>query len=190
MRNFPWIIILILVGIIIWQRSCVDPETEFIIRTDTIIEPGDSIVVETQLPAPDPDTVILIPDTIIQLQAVDTAAILADYFLQRIYRDTLKDDSSAFIRHDLTIYQNRITDSKLHFQNRRAKTVIKQTISPGESHRAKVFAGLSVGRSPEEFGAALNLALLTKRDHLYAAQYDFLNKDIYFTMYWKIKLKR
>lgn len=187
MKNIPWLIILVLIGIILLERSCSDcdcPEIEIV--TDTVIEPGDTVITEVEVPVPEPVYVELPPDTFLIIQEVDTALILADYFKKRFYQDTLKDDTSAFVRHDFTIFRNRITGSRLHFQNRRPKTVIKQTISPSDSRRTKFYMGLAIGRNPEQFGGGLSLALNTKRDHLYAFSYDAINKDVYFSVYWKV----
>lgn len=191
MKNAPWLIILILIGIIIIQRSCSDGDCNDYEITDTviIIEPGDTIVLEKEIPVPEPVYVKLPPDTILQYLKIDTAEILSDYYKKRFYQDTLKNDTDAFIRHDFSVFRNRLTNSKLFFQNKRKKLVIKQTLSPVESRKIKFYGGLSVGRKYNEFGMGLSLALCTRNDQLYALTYDVINKDVYFTIFWKIKFE-
>lgn len=193
MKKIPWLIILILIAVIIFQRSCSNCDCpEFEVITEKVIVPGDSVIIEKEVPVPEPYYISSPPDTVTEYlyHEVDTGRILANYFLKRFYQDTLKDDSSAFIRHDFTIYRNRMTKSKLFFQNRRAKTVLKQELRPNAERKAKFYGGLAIGRKYNEFGAGLSLALSTKKDDLYTLTYDVINKDVYFSVFWKVRFKK
>lgn len=193
MKNTPWIIILILVAVIIFQRSCKNCNCpEITVTTDTIILPGDTVFTETELPVPLPVYIKQPGDTLYIYEQinVDTAAILKDYFALRFYKDTLKDDTSAFVQHNYTVTQNQVSKSKLIFKNRRPKTYITQTLSPVESRKMKFFGGLSVYHRYMNIGIAPTAGLLTKNDHLYTLQYDIFNKDFEFSIFWKISFSK
>lgn len=192
--KIEWFIILALVAVIVIQRSCApgcECDPNVIIEDEIVIE-GDKDPTTVLLPFPEPYEVIR-PDTITPL--IDTLAILAeyealmwDYHSRYNYKDTLKNDSSALVILEAHTLRNRLSYDKMTFLNRRATRIIhNQTIT---NPRNKLFVGLGVGRSPQEFGISGSLMFQNKKDHAYSLSYDLINKDLYFTMYWKIRLKR
>ncbi len=129
---------------------------------DTI--PGDSVfteVIKKEFYPVKEDTTIY--DTIIKidtfLRDVDTAAILRDYYAYRIYKDTLKNDSSATIVVEDSISRNRKLKSKLIFSNNRpiAYNVTNEGVFLGGS-----ISTISIGFDAEylkgenSFGIGLN----------------------------------
>ena len=121
---------------------------------------------------------------------IDTAAILTDYFSTVFYRDTILNDSSAIFIVKDSIHMNRIKVRETSYKLYNKAINTTTTITEPAKLRNKVFVGLGAGGSPTSFGLSLNLMLITKKDNAYSISYDGLNKDIWFTMYWKIKLKK
>lgn len=100
--------------------------------------PGDSIPYTVYKGVPVPyevrytDTVLLY-DTIWQpgdteyvLEPIDTMRILKDYYARVSYIDTVKNDSSALIVLNETVFKNRIASRDVTFQNRRATAIIEE----------------------------------------------------------------
>jgi len=188
MKQAPWIIIIMLVALLGIQRECsrMEPVVEHIYQNDTIWMPGDTVL--KPYPVVEIDTnYITIYDSTIIIQQVDTTAILRDYFTHRYsYNNVLVDDSNTFVSIDWHVNRNRLISVKPYVINRKPTAYIT-TIQEVEKKRNRYFAGIGIGRSPSSFGLAPSVALLTKREHLYSIHYDVLNKDFYFTMYWKIR---
>jgi hypothetical protein len=100
--------------------------------------PGDSIpyTVYEGVPAPYAvhytdtiplyDTIWQQGDTQYVLQPIDTMLILMDYYAKVNYIDTVKNDSSALIVLNETIFKNRISDRVVTFQNRRPTAIIQE----------------------------------------------------------------
>ena len=72
------------------------------------------------------DTVIVDGDTIVMIEPVDTAMILADYYAKVEYNDTVKNDSSALIVIREVLSKNRIENRLVRFQNRRFISIVEQ----------------------------------------------------------------
>jgi hypothetical protein len=72
------------------------------------------------------DTVWQSGDTQYVLIPIDTMAIMKDYYSKVYYRDTVKNDSSAFIVLKETIFKNRISNREIVFQNRRRTAIIEE----------------------------------------------------------------
>jgi hypothetical protein len=190
----PWVIIGILLVIIILLQQCGSgcPELpEPTVIHDTI--PGDSVPYETFIPKPYPVFVEVPPDTF--FKDMDTAqmmkachAIARDYYSKRSYRDTLKDDTSAFVCLLDTVHQNQLQNRTLIFQNRRP-TAINTTIY-GEIPRHKVFIGPVIGRSLDQFAVGASVLWVTKKRFAYQYTYDVLNNDHYLCLYYKISFRK
>ncbi len=188
MKTAPWIIIIVLILVLVIQRECHRcpdcPEPEA--STHTTIVPGDSV------PVPKPVVIIkpgkVVYDTMWQYYPVDTAAILADYHAHRFGNDTAVNDSSVMVSLAWHVHRNRLQSVQAFVQNRRAVEIHHHTtiIREIEQPHGRVFAGLGFGRSPEQFGLAPGLGYLSKRQNFYTLNYDVLNKDIYFSMYFPL----
>ena len=157
-----------------------DTVVKYIDRVDTIILNKTTYI---------PKIVYQKVDSIVWVHyQVDTLQILEDYFLVNYYQDTIMNDTNGLIYISDSVTRNRIVSRfpsiKLypHF--------ITETITTKEPLKNKVFIGLGVGRSAAEFGVSGNIGLMTKKDNLYTVSYDMINKDIYLSLYWKLKLKK
>lgn len=72
------------------------------------------------------DTVWLPGDTSFVLVPIDTSALMKDCLAKVVYRDTLKNDSSAFILLNEMVSKNRVQYREVFFQNRRATAYIEE----------------------------------------------------------------
>jgi hypothetical protein len=72
------------------------------------------------------DTIWMPGDTQFVIMPVDTLAILKDYFAQVVYKDTVKNDSSALIVLNETVTKNRIKMREVIFQNKRPIAIIEE----------------------------------------------------------------
>ena len=187
MKSAPWIIILILLGVIFLQRECTPsldyPDSPEVIY-DTVF---DTIVYSTTVYIPQPvyrDT----GSTHWRLLPVDTLQILSDYFARFAYQDTLQNDSNAIIVVTDTISQNRITYRHPQitlFPHLIRETTVVKLPSP---IRRKLFVGLNIGRNPHQFSLAPTLMYLSRKQTAYSFSYDVLSGDVFIGMYWKLGL--
>jgi hypothetical protein len=187
-KLFPWLIIVVLLGLLVLQRECQHcPDTpSALLHTDTIRMPGDTILYPYLVQVPTPYYLDTTPHIPLQ---VDTAAIIASFFTPVYYQDTFVNDTSYRLVLAEIVNQNRIQDRKLWVQNLRGKEYITttQTIYQKETPRTKVYLGVSVGRWIDQFALGGSLAINTKKDHLYSLSYDCLNNSIYINSFWKIR---
>ena len=176
-------IVLILIGLLIFQQQCIRPEKpQTIVTHDTI--PGDPFPVLVEVGKPDP---IYYEEPYIMPALIDTVGVIIDYFSKYYYADTLKDDSSAFIALYETIYGNRILDRKFSFQNRRA-TVINNYYPPD---RTKLLAGTMLAVSPDQsLEIGPTVILITKKGYGYSYAYGINHKTHTFSFVWKISLRK
>lgn len=166
------------------QRECQRcPEPTEIVRVDTVYQ-YDSIPYTPPPMTPKPG--IIVPQAPPRL--VDSLAVVMAYFAVRQGTDTLVNDDRYLISMRWAVTQNKPTFFQPTIVNRMPTTIISHTIT--EKPRNKVFAGIGVGGSPSSFGIAPSVALFTKRENLYTASYDVINKDFYITFYYKIKLRK
>lgn len=190
------IIILVLIGIIIFMRECNCGKTcqqtaDTVRTTDTV---WDTARIVQVLPVPKPYTVIEPGDTIwIPADTAEAMAFLReklkDYYRIRLYQDTLKDDTSAFVMLNDCVTINRLGERTLTFINRRPTAINTTIIQPAATPRNRIFVGPSVGRNPDQFGLGGSVMLVTKKDHAYSYMYDVTNKDHYLSLFWKIRVK-
>ena len=174
------ILIVILFGVIIAQSVFrKSPKPEYITKTkiDTIVKTKTSYV-----PKPvyhDTGSFHIRVDSF-QIPT-DTAAIVADYIRKIAYSDTLMNDSSAFILVRDTVQYNRITNRTKQI---RIYSHTKTIVIPPKAH---FYGGIGIGGNRNSFGVTGNLALQTRRNRLYTASYDILNKSVYLSVYWRIR---
>ncbi len=187
MSKAPWIIIIILLGVVFLQREC-GPSNECPecpeVTYDTVL---DTIVYNNSIYVPQPvyrDT----GSTQWRLLPVDTLQILSDYFARIGYLDTLQNDSNALIVVIDTISQNRITYR--HPQITLFPHLIRETtvVKLPSQIRRKLFIGLNIGRNPQQFSLAPSIMYLSKKQTAYSFSYDVLSGDIFMGVYWKLGL--
>ena len=185
------LIIAALVAIIILQRSCNQPKSIVTTKVDTIwLAVHDTMVdyhpVPVEVIKNGKPVQITKHDTTFYVtkESVDTATILSDYFVQRIYADTAVGKLGKIYIKD-TVTQNKIVGRSV-----RADLLVPSTttIKP-EPPKAKVFAGLGLGNNTQNIGFGPRLFLLTKRDALYGAGADVIpGQPVYYhiDLGWKI----
>ena len=182
MKSAPWIIIVILLGVIFLQRECTPSIERPEITYDTVF---DTIVYSNSVYIPQPvyrDT----GSTQWLRFPVDTLQILSDYFARIGYRDTLQNDSNAIIIVTDTISQNRIISR--HPQITLFPHLIRETtvIKLPSPNRRKLFIGINLGRNPLQFSLSPTFVYLSKKQTAYSFSYDVLSGDMFLGMYWKL----
>ena len=190
-KIMPWLIVVILALALVltigYYRYVKVPTDCGNVVTDTI--PGDRVPYAVDLPKPSP--VIVFLDTgkpYWRYYKVDTAAILADHYLSKVYKDTIKNDSSALVVVIDTVRQNALQSRGLIFQNRRAMFVTAP-LSPDKEPKYSFLIGAAIGRSFNEFGFMPTVAILNRKGQMYQVSYDLIQKDIYIGALWKIQRK-
>lgn len=75
--------------------------------------PGDTIRIDSiiEIPVPSPAVEVQVPVP----AEVDTAAILADYYVQRMYNDTLVDNEFVTLMLRDTVYNNKLLGRTVHY---------------------------------------------------------------------------
>ena len=188
MNKAPWIIIATLLIVIFLQRIWLPPQHQ----TDALVTSVDTIHDTIPYPVTVYKPKLVYKDTGTtkwRSMKIDTLEILAEYYARHYYVDTLVNDSQMQIIVCDTISQNKIIFRKpiltVYTQTIKQTTVVKPITTP----RRKIFAGMGIGRNPEQFGLIGSLIYSSKADHLYSVSFDILNHDIYFSIYWKIRFK-
>lgn len=189
--KYSWqLICCLLIALLFLQRQCTrEPKTTNTHTVDTIT------VIKT---IHDTKTVYIpginTVDTVYSEFPFDTLDLIADYFAVKVSNDTIKGENYSIAIRDV-ITRNRI-------QSRKATAdinIITKTIHEVDSIfytpdcpklRHKVYAGIGIGGWTDKVGFAPSLALNTKKDNLYTASYDVINKTAWLSMYWKIRLKK
>lgn len=189
MKTAPWIIISVLILLLVLQQECHHcPDVgNTVSKTDTCYIAGDTVIRELPVVIPSkPDSIVPQPIP----ANIDSAAVAMAFYSKVFGNAILVDDTSMYAGFNYLIEQNRLQWFIPKVANRRPTAIIHNTsIIESVKPRNKFFAGVGIGRSMNEFGLAPSVALLTKKDHLYSVSYDLINKDMYFTMYWKIGRK-
>ena len=184
LKIVPYVIIIILMLLLFLQQECHRcPEPTEIVRVDTVYK-YDSIPYTPPPMFPKPGNVINQPIP----KGIDSLAVAMAYFAVRNGNDTIVNDDRYLISMRWAVTENKPTFFQPTIVNKQPTTIISHTLI--EKPRNKVFVGVGVGGSPNSFGIAPSLALFTKRENLYTASYDVLNKDFYITFYYKIKLRK
>ena len=92
---------------------------------------------------------------------------VSDYNTTKIYDKVFKDDSSAYVRFNGSIYRNNISDVELIFKNR--YPIYKTTIAP---NKTEIYAGFGAYTG----GLSMNFGVVTKNKIFYQVQADPFNK--------------
>lgn len=190
-------LIVVLIAIIVLQRECnkpVQPEPKVIVKIDTVYIPTrDTFFLDRPLPVEviknGVAQVITKHDTSWQVikEPVDSAAILADYMLTRIYKQDFITKYGHITVND-TIEQNKLRGlgALLTLNIPIVNTTITKPISP----KAKLYVGFNVGSNGSTLGFGPNVLLQTKQDHLYGLGASYLpgTSGIYYQVHtlWKI----
>jgi hypothetical protein len=190
-----WLIVISLVVVFIIAKECsgppvtpppVNPPTiDTITYYDTVKVKLDTLVIRDSIRFVDS-----IRYTDIPLE-VDSGAIIRDYFSEVYSTANVIDDSLAKLDLSWMVTRNRVKWIKPELTiHTKTHEIVKVITHPAPDPRTTGFMGLGIGRSPNSFGLAPSFALLTKKSNLYSIQYDVLNKDLYFTMYLTLRLRK
>ena len=197
MKIAPYIVIIILMAILMLQRTCKTEMTcpecdEF--DTTAFIQTLPIKYKDTTVYVPKPYTVYKDTGKIIKVEVpadIDSFAIATAYFSESIITDTILNDTNGIIVVNDVISENEIKERYIY-----PKTlyphykIVTGTIGEDYEEKIKLFAGFGVIGGVNRFGFSANILLKTKKDAAYGLSYDIINKDIAFSMYWKLKLKR
>ena len=180
-----YLVIVILVGIIIFQRSCNEPKIIVEKVTDTVTKiQVDTITKRDTVYVPKYSYKLRV-DTITKY---DTIRIIEEYFTKVYYQDTIINDSNAFVVVMDTLYQNEILTRSVYSQMY-PRTIYKTSYKVPDA-KFKLKVGFGVGGWHDKFGASLKILAVTKRDKTYGASYDFINNFAEISLYWTIRLKK
>lgn len=198
--TLPNLLILILVGIIVFDRCSPSKKPE-IIKIDgkpyeLIKWKIDTQEVEKKIIIKKPGDMIF-KDTTIYVevpQKVDTVKILRQFFAKNVYRDTLKlPDSLGFVSMLDTISQNKILYRT--FSAEVKERIITDTKIVKDLPKTQVYLGVNSQFSKPNFVNSVggSILLKTKRDKIFqlggGVTSDNLSPYINGGIYWKIKFK-
>ena len=99
---------------------------------------------------------------------VDTALIIAQYFEVKLYDDTLKNDSTGYIRLKEKVYQSKIIDRELFFQARCTDKIVTNTLHPTGFY---VLGGIKA--STTTIGFSGSIIYLNKKERLTGAEIGY-----------------
>jgi hypothetical protein len=175
-RLFPYGVILVLIGIIMLQRSClkcapcpsVKSDTVYVKSRDTIIE---HVPIPYEVIKEGKPILITVRDTefVTQLEHVDTAAILSDYFASRNYSDT------GITKYGNIVVRNTVTQNKLLNQSIITNFAVPEvhsvtTLPP----KFQLFGGFAIGSNGFTLAAGPDLMAKTKRDAIYGLSIQYV----------------
>ncbi len=170
------LIIVILIALAVWVKGKFFPnkvtEIKTVTEVDTVYQ--DSLVYK-KLPAPDPDTVVVVdkdtiempPDTVIFERY---ASLFQKFHSQYIYKDTLKNDTSAFIAVRDIVSKNKITHRELYYRNKAPTMIHNETTI---YNQRKLFIGAQFGMQTIQ----PTIAYKDLNDIVYSLGYDFTGPE-------------
>lgn len=189
MKTIPWVIVVILIGIIFLQKEC-SPDQSNEVCIDIIYDTiHDTIICPTTVYTPK----LIYRDTGSihwRSLSIDTMQILNAYFARNLYIDTIQNDTNAIIILTDTISQNRIIyryPQVTLFPRHITETKI---ISVIPSQKGKLLLGIQLGRNPVQYSLSPSIMYQTKKEAAISFSYDILSKDVYFSFYWPIRIKK
>jgi len=191
MKYYQPIIIAVLILIIILQRQCTPkPEPVEVVKTDTIVTFDTVQLAGKVVYKPKPYAVYdTVHDTIFRTHK-DTVEAVRDYSIVRAYKLPII-DTNGRIEVRLSVQYNKVSEWTYSGEIYNKQTVIERHHYVKELPKNKVFAGIQAGYLIPENNVILapTIALLTKKDRLYSASYDPMNKAAQVGIYWKIRFK-
>jgi hypothetical protein len=171
-------IMAIVIAILLFKCDRTPEQTTTTVH-DTI--PGDSVPYLVYCPKP----IYVYRDTgSTKYKDIDTTDIIYDYFSEKYYSDTIKNDTSALIVLNEVITQNDIYKRSFWFQNRRKTSITTTTTNEiiGEIPRNKFYLGAGIEGEVNPFfrdpTITLNGLLVMKKRWAYEVEVGFPLKNI------------
>jgi hypothetical protein len=185
-KNIQTLLIIILIGIIIFIRSCSKPiPSEPKTTIKTIIE---YIPVTETIPEYIPkwtERIEVVIDTF--KTPIDTTAILVDYYSKYFYKDTLSVDTLGYVIVNDTISQNKIGSRSVEYSLNIPKITIEKTTY---LNNREFYLGYSIQGSTGQLNyVGGELYFRTKKSQLYGVGIGINNTFqpvLKSGMYWKL----
>lgn len=191
-KKYFWQLLVVFLLLVIFLLMQCTPKPKQPTSSHSVDTITDTIYIHDTIIAYTPAQTIF--DTVYPEIPFDTLALIQDYFKVIISNDTLRGGNYEVAIEDV-ITRNRI-------QKRSAVVTVKEVITTIHEIdsiyyttecpklKTKVYAGFGVGGWTDKAGFAPAIAVNTKKDNLYTAEYDIINKIAWIHTYWKIRLRR
>lgn len=187
------ICVLIIVIIFLVLQDCGGdkgkPDTIEVI--DTIKIPGDSVVRIDTIPK-DIIKLVEVEVHVPQFMDVDTLAIIMQYFEDKLYEVTGRDDTSMLVRAKIRVWMNELDTVIFETQNRRP-WMIQRTIVENyniEESKFKVYVGVGVRGWTDKFGLSPEVYFGINRKHMIGVGYDVINSMAEFHYGYKLSFRK
>jgi hypothetical protein len=202
-KNISYLVIVILVAIILLQRSCtpttvVNGDPEVTVKIDTVYKNITDTVIKT---VPVKSVVYVKPEGphYVPTDDIDTCKanfdrLLNEHIKKTVYQDTLKlDNDFGTITVIDTVWINKLYGKRTYIQNINIPTITK-TITKPEEPKRQIYIGANLFGDKKQLQVFTpGILYKTKKDHIYQANLG-VNFDGSITygggMYWKISFKK
>lgn len=187
--------IIALILVIFLQRACSPkPKDKIASRVDTFyVHINDTVIEHVPVPlkvlVEGKPVLLKSTDTIIRYEfiteAVDTVAILRDFFATRYYSDTNR------VQYGDIVVEDSVTQNKIKFRRVLTNFSIPQVHQEIIKPVNQFWFGLSAGSNGQTIGIGPEILLKTKLDKMYTGGITlFPNSPIYYHvgLYWKLHL--
>ena len=197
MNKISYIVILVLVGIIILQRSCCGNKpvaSETIVITDTIWKTKRDVitksvkVVEKEYVK---DTSYVPGETLDECTSIFNE-LLEEHLTRTVYSDTLKLDSLGTIVVRDTVWKNKLYGKRQYITDYKIPHITTTIIQPQPPKRQLYLGGNLFGDKTQLQIVTPGVLYKTKKDHIYQLNVGITtdgNISYGIGSYWKIKLK-
>lgn len=198
-----WLIILILLGVIAFQRACTStqkckPCKECVVSTDTVfIYQKDTTPVKVTADNYNPKPKKKIPAKPAHYETFnitndslpcDSVAV-ADYYTSYIYNDTMyNNDSTIVVTINDSLSQNAIQRRAVYIQNRKPLAVVTPTVLKKEKKRVVMNVGLILGTNFRKFSLEPVVAIQTKRDDIILGGVDIISQPVMYKAGYMMKI--
>lgn len=193
-KNFTLLVILLLIGIIIFQRSCDPGPSEPIViekPVEVIKQVTDTIRIPVQQVVYKPGKTIYkeVPIYVEVPKYVDTANILKEYFAINVYKDTLfLKENIGYISVVDSITRNQIKSRT--FNSFVEKVILTNTVYVKAPPHTQFFSGVGIGlQKPDKLVISGHLSIKSKTDKLYSLGIGInsdLQPGLYGALQWPI----
>lgn len=197
--KLSYLVIIVLVVIIILQRSCSEKHVNDVsVKTDTIWKhTHDTVYKDVKIVEKifvKPENVNYYPGETIDTCKARFQNLLKEHLVRTVYSDTLKLDSLGTIVVRDTVWINKLYGKRSYTKNYKIPQVTKTiTITKQEEPKRQLYVGLNAFANRNDITAfSPGFIYKTKKDHIYQASIgvSFDGTVTYgFGTYWKIKIK-